>query len=187
MIKGKAMMAGVLAAVFLLAAASLAAAAQGQYRKVTDGKGNMIFSTKRIALNQEASVPLKTEFKLGEPIFARAYFPGPFGAVKQGEEYFVDIWIDGNHAQRIKYKNPPDPSWDTIQVLIANTGSDEARADLFSGLSKGGHQVAIYCGKEDFMKTKAVAKKTNDGVQVSKEQVYKPVYLSEGKFTLVVP
>jgi hypothetical protein len=176
-----------LVAIFIfVAAADIAYSQAKKFRKVDkSGEANIIFSSQQIQLNKESSVKLKTSFNYGEPIYSRVYFPGPIGKLREDEKLFADIWIDDKHAGRLTYKTV-DPTWDTIQIFINNTGDDEFDASYFSGLSSGSHKVSIYVAKENFMKSKKVAEIKEDSIEIKNKKVFTAKYLSKGTFTLVV-
>lgn len=177
----------VISFVMICSLLSISAWAQAsKYRKVDkQGEANIIFSSQQIKLNMESSVILKDTFKAGEPIFARVYFPGPVGKLQKGERLLCDLWIDEQFAGRTSFATV-DPSWDTIQLMVNNTGKDEFNADLFSGLVKGKHKMQIFVGREGFMKQKYVGERVDDKIKVSKENVYTAKYLSRGVFFYLV-
>jgi len=166
---------------------SISAWAQAsKYRKIDkNGEANIIFSSQQIKKNMEKDITIKDTFTADEPIFARVYFPGPVGKLKKGERMLYDLWIDDQYAGRTSFSDI-NPSWDTAQLLIRNTGQDEFNADLFSGLSKGKHKMQIFASKEVFMKQKYVGKRVDDKIHVSKENVHTAKCLSKGTFTYIV-
>lgn len=170
----------------IIYAAVDAAAQVKKFRKVdAKGEANIIFSSQQIKLNQESSVKLKTDFIYGEPVYSRVYFPRPVGKLVKGERVLADMWIDGKFAGRVSYSEM-DPSWDTMQLLISNTGSDDFNSSYLSGLSSGSHKIDIYVSREVYMKDKNVAKLVNENIEVNREKVYTLKYLSKGSFTLKV-
>lgn len=176
----------IVAAAVLFVSADIVRAQSNKFRKVDkNGEANIIFASQPIQLNQESSANLKTEFKYGEPIYSRVYFPGPVGRLNNGEKLMADLWIDDKFAGRLSYKTI-DPSWDTIQIYINGTGEDEFDGSYFSGLSSGSHKITIFVAKENFMKNKKVAEFKENTVELKNEKVFTAKYLSRGTFTLTV-
>ena len=174
------------AAALLLVSVDYAYSQAKKFRKIDkNGEANIIFSSEQIKLNQEGSVTLKTEFRYGEAIYSRVYFPGPVGKLGKDEKLFADIWIDDQFAARLSYATI-DPTWDTIQIFINGTGEDEYDGSYFSGLSSGSHKITIFVAKENFMKNKKVAEVKGEKIEVKNEKVFSAKYLSRGTFTLIV-
>ena len=173
----------ILSLVCLALLAQSAVAAASQYRKI-DAKGmaNMIFSTSAIGLGQEDQAELKETFEQGDPIYGRVYFPKPFGALRPGEKVHYDLWIDDQFVARTLL-GTINPAWDTIQLYLIGTGNDNFDSSYFESLPTGEHKFRLYLVRDKFLKTK---KTLQDGVRVQ-EDVYVPVYLSEGKINYVIP
>ncbi len=158
-------------------------------KKVIDSKGiaNMIFASKGISKGREDSAQLKTSFTSRDKIFARCYFPRAIGRFSRGEKLHLHLYLDGKVIWRGTYsgRTLPNAKWDQIQLYIRNTGDDDFNGRMSRALdraSSGSHKVMFVLLRDKFMKYKKVVK----GNRVTKERVYKPVYLSKGIFNYVV-
>jgi len=158
------------------------------YKKVDSAKtANMIFASSAIGKGKESSVTLKDSFTSSESIYARCYFPKAIGRFDKGEKCHLHLWVDGKVIWRGVYsgRTLPDASWDQIQIYIRNTGENDFNGAISNALdtvSSGSHEVQFIILRDKFMKYKYI----KDGKSVTKEPVYKPVYLSKGKFNYEV-
>lgn len=172
-----------LAVVLLLSGVALCAE---PYLKLTNGMGNMIFSDKRIGLHKEKEAKLAATFRQGDTIFGRVYFPRAFGRLQHGEAAYLTMYVNDRFAGRIKL-GAIEPRWETMQIEVCNTNTSADFTRQLNELSSGTYKVVLNVMREGYMKDKYVGKSVDGGVQVSKQQVYKPVYLSKGGFSFIVP
>jgi hypothetical protein len=176
----------VLFSVFLFSL-TIAVFAQGsKYLKVAkNGTGNILFSNTQINRDQEAKSTFKTVFSNADAIYARAYFPGKFVKLEGEAVGFIDLWIDGKHAKRIKFSNDDVAAGnDQMQIYVHNTDpSADFSDDVWDYLSAGDHNVKIVVGRTEFMKAAATLEEQGNDLVVKEDDVYKPVYISESNFT----
>jgi len=173
--------------IIIFALTGMMLTAQTSYKKIdSDGIANIVFASKAISKGAEASAGLKTEFKPGEAIYARCYFPQAFGKynARTDEEFVVDVWINGRFAERKVWQHP-EKDWDQIQMYVANTGDDHFKelSSKLEFLDDGENTIMITVGLERYMHTKDVIQ--DDG-SIRKEKVFKLQIISKGKFVIVV-
>lgn len=172
---------------FIIVSMTAADVTARSYKKVdSQGIANMIFASAPIGKGKEGRVRLKTRFTSRDKIYARSYFPRAIGRFSRGEKCHVHLWLDGKVVWRGVYsgRTLPNSSWDQIQLYIKKTGDDDFKGGMSRALgraSSGSHQVQIVILRDKLMKYKYIKK----GNRVTKEPVYKPVYLSKGKFTYI--
>ena len=183
-----ALLTGALLALF--GSSSLSASDAGsKFRKLNkDGTGNMVFSSTNIVKGEEEKSELKTIFKEGESIYARAYFSTKLGELEGEEEGFIDLWIDGKHQKRLGFTNK-DIAADKDQTLIYvyNTTdySPDFNESLFSDLTAGEHKIRLIVGKTKFVREGASLRDQGDTIAVVQDDVHKAVYLSDSSFTFI--
>jgi len=169
----------------LLGFALTAGAQIAEFRKLgPNGAANIVFSTAKIEKGKEKAVTLATKFTNTDVIWARAYFPGEFGELTEEAEGFIDIWIDGKHVKRLNFNNktvPPDR--DQTMIYVHNTGNDDFKDDVWSGLEPGEHKVKVVVGKTELLAEKVKLAVEGDDVVAKRDDAYKAVYLSESDFT----
>lgn len=162
-------------------------AADSKYKKLNkDGTGNVLFSTTQINKGEEAKCTMKTSFGYDDSIYARAYFSAPLGQLTGEEVGFFDIWIDGKHAKRYEFSNKDvSAKNEQMQIYLRNTDpSPDVKDDVWGTLDAGTHKVKVVVGRTKFMRKGATASVQGDNVVVRRDDVYKPVYLSDSSFTL---
>jgi MYXO-CTERM domain-containing protein len=79
-----------------------------KYRKVADGAGNCVFSSKSLALTNEDNYEIKESFAAPEPLFARCYYAEPFSklsskgkvanSLRDKKEYYAYLTITNTAA-----------------------------------------------------------------------------------------
>ncbi|PIU68518.1 MAG: hypothetical protein COS84_00890 [Armatimonadetes bacterium CG07_land_8_20_14_0_80_40_9] len=155
-----------------------------KYKKIhKEGYCNCIFSTKALALGKEETYNVKDKFVKPEPVYARCYFPGPVGEVKP-EDYWNEIWIDGELKLRTFYEEPPGADWSTTQIWI----TEDTYTKVMEELEPGEHEIIIWVTKNEYKGEKAVAGEEADGKIVGKmKEIWVPKGLSIGKFIYIVP
>lgn len=157
------------------------------FKTINDkGQANFIFASQAIGKGKEHTVTLKTGFTPTDKIYARGYFPGAVGSFNDGEKMHVHMWADGKRIGNWTYGSPPNARWDQMSLYLRNTGDDDFNGGMSRALDRlgsGSHTVKFYFVRDKFLKYKLVKK----GNSVRKEPVYKPVYLTAGEFTYVVP
>ncbi|MFH2141333.1 MAG: hypothetical protein ABIJ97_02840 [Bacteroidota bacterium] len=158
-----------------------------QFRKINDkGIANMVFANKTIEKGQESNTSLKNSFAENEAIYARCYFPKPFGEYKatSDEKYYIDLYLDGGFVERLN-QSYPDATWQQISLYIINTGDDDFKnlENALINAGSGEHKLKVSVGIERYMKTKEVIQ--DDG-SIKKEKVYNMLYLSDGEITITV-
>ncbi len=159
----------------------------GKFKKMNkNGSANIIFSNDKIAKGGESKVTLKTTFEESETIWARAYFPKNFGKLEKEAEGFIDMWIDGTHVKRLAFSNKDVPAQnDQMMIYVHNTGSDDFKDDVWSGISAGEHKIKIVVGKTEFLKKKVRLDVEGRDVVAKRDDAYKAVYLAESEFTYI--
>ncbi|GAB4298291.1 MAG: hypothetical protein Kow0068_22220 [Marinilabiliales bacterium] len=158
-----------------------------KYRKINEkGIANMVFSNKAIPKGQESSVTLKNSFSSGEAIYARCYFPKPFGQynVSSNEDFFIDLYLDGKFVERKKMLHP-DADWDQISLYVLNTGDDDFKnlEIALNNAGSGTHTLQVSVGFEKYNTTKKVV--NSDGT-IENKDVFNAVYISDGKIEINV-
>ena len=95
------------------------------------------------------------------------------------------MWINGKFKKRVAWsgKYVPDAHWMQTQTYIYKTGDDDFKNNPLKNLSSGKYTIMILLSRSKYMGTKKVFK---NGAW-RKEKIYKPVNLSKGKFTFIVP
>lgn len=176
-----------LTAFAILGLASAVWAQSSEFRVIgSNGEGNVVFSTTKIEKGKEQSVTMATKFTSKDPIWARAYFPAEIGELEGEAEGFIDIWIDGSHAKRMSFTNKTVAAdHDQTSIYIHNTGSDDFKADVWSGLTPGEHRVKVVVGKTELVAEKVKLDVEGDDVVAKRDDAYKAVYLAESEFTYV--
>ena len=154
------------------------------YRTIhPEGYANCIFAAESIQLGREDEYDLKERFVYPEPVYARCYLPGPIGPI-EGENFWHEIWIDGKLKGRTFFKEPPEPSWDQIQIWI----TEDEYSSRMEELGPGEHTIIIWLMKNEFQGERAVADVNAAGeITAEMKEIWVPVRLSKGKFTYVVP
>ncbi len=154
------------------------------YRTIhPEGYANCIFAAEPIQLGREDEYDLKERFVYPEPVYARCYLPGPIGPI-EGENFWHEIWIDGKLKGRTFFKEPPEPSWDQIQIWI----TEDEYSSRMEELGPGEHTIIIWVMKNEFQGERAVADVNAAGeITAEMKEIWVPVRLSKGKFTYVVP
>jgi len=154
-----------------------------KYKKINDeGYCNAILSTTPIEMGKEEHNILKNTFIKPERVYARCYFPEPVGEVK-GENFYHELWIDGNLVKTTYYKQSPDPDLDQIQVWISE---DEYESQIDS-LETGQHDLVLWVIKQEFRGMEKVIEKDLSGNKISRErEVWLKKRLSKGKFSYQV-
>lgn len=148
-----------------------------------EGYANCIFAAESIQLGREDEYDLKERFVYPEPVYARCYLPGPIGPI-EGENFWHEIWIDGKLRGRTFFKEPPEPSWDQIQIWI----TEDEYSSRMEELGPGEHTIIIWVMKNEFQGERAVADVNAAGeITAEMKEIWVPVRLSKGKFTYVVP
>lgn len=164
-------------------------AAESKYAKLNkDGTGNVVFASTNIVKGEEAKAELKTTFGEGEMIYARAYFSAPMVKLAGEEEGFIDLWIDGKHAKRLKFTNDDiAPGKDQTLIYVYKTSDYAADFDesLFSDLTAGEHKMRIIVGVTKFVREGAAIRDQGDQLAVVKDDVHKANYLADSVFTFV--
>lgn len=148
-----------------------------------EGYANAVFATEPIGLGEEDTHELKNHFTYPRPVFARCYLPGPVGEVS-GEDFWHEIWINGKLQGRTFFNEPPEPSWDQIQIWI----TEDEYSTQMRELGSGEHQVIIWVMKNEYQGERAVAGENAAGDIVAEmKEIWVPVRLSRGSFTYVKP
>jgi hypothetical protein len=148
-----------------------------------EGYANCVFSTEPIELGNEGENTLKKHFTYPEPVYARCYFPGPIGTI-EAENFWHELWVDGKLRARTFFEEPPEPSWDQIQIWITE---DEYKQHM-QELGKGEHEIIIWVMKNEYHGDRAEAGLNAAGeVTAEMKEIWVPVPLSKGKFTYTVP
>ena len=164
-------------------------AADSKYAKLNkDGTGNIIFASTNIVKGEEEKCELKTTFKEGETIYARAYFSSKMPELEGEEEGFIDLWIDGKHEKRLGFTNKDiAPGKDQTLIYVYNTTdySPDFSDSLFSELSPGEHKLRLIVGVTKFLREGASLRDNGDTVSVVKDDVHKATYLSDSAFTFI--
>jgi hypothetical protein len=148
-----------------------------------EGYANAVFATEPIGLGEEDTHDLKERFIYPRPVFARCYLPGPIGEIS-GEDFWHEIWINGKLRGRTFFKEPPEPSWDQIQIWVTE---DEYRSQM-DDLGSGEHSIILWVMKNEYQGERAVAGENAAGEIVAEmKEIWVPVRLSKGSFTYVKP
>ena len=150
------------------------------FKKQPEGYGNCIFSTKEIGKGKESKVTIKSSFKSPDKVYARCYFPGKVGKLRQGKNFWHESWVDRKLKRRTFFKQPPNPGWKQIQIWVSE---DEYKKDI-RGLGRGKHEIIIWVMKNTYKGKRAEAVKDASGkIKGKMKEVWVPVRLSKGKFT----
>jgi hypothetical protein len=166
---------------------TLSFAQAAKYKKMNkNGSANIVFANVKISKGEESKVALKTSFTDSDAIWARAYFPNSFGKLEGEAEGFIDMWVDGKHVKRLAFSNKDvAPENDQMLIYIHNTGSDDFKDEVWSGISAGEHKIKIVVGKTQFLKKKVVLDVEGDDLVAKRDDAYKAVYLSESDITFI--
>ncbi len=140
-----------------------------QYKIINkDGYANSIFANEPLEYGKEDNYKLKDTFVKDDKIYARSYLPGKIGKVK-AEDFWHEIWINGNFIRKTVFKIVPNPDWDQIQIWI----SEDEYSDIIKSLEKGEYKITIWVLKNQVKEEKG------------KKEVI-TVKLSKGEFTYKV-
>jgi len=166
---------------------SLAIFAQNsKYLKIAkNGTGNILFSSSQINRDEESKVTFRTSFSDVDAIYARAYFPAKFPNLEGEAKGFIDLWIDGKHQKRLEFTNNDVAAGnEQMQVYVHKTNPEADFSDeIWDNLSSGEHKIKVVIGRTEFMKAAATIQEQGNDLVVKEDDVYKPVYISEGTFT----
>ncbi|MEW6265668.1 MAG: hypothetical protein AB1641_21555 [Thermodesulfobacteriota bacterium] len=145
---------------------------EGHAFKRTSDQGycNCVFSSQEIHKGGENAAALKNEFTRPEPVYGRCYFPGPIGPV-QPEDFWHEIWIDGQLAQITEFQEPPAADWDQTAVWITEDYVREMNA-----LKPGRHEVVVWVMMNQYR-----GQRIKEG-----KNPLQQVRLSKGQFTYTV-
>lgn len=165
------------------------------FKKINEnGEANFIFATQAIPKGKESSIEssIKSEFKKGESIYARGYFPKMLSQIepvgKEDVKVYVEMWINGKKKFRGDYDDIPG-SWDQMSLYMSNTGDDDFKGrfnEELNSLSDGAHRVLIYFLQTYVPSDKKTIQVYNDYGQLETRKNTKVLYMTKGEFQYLV-